>query len=313
MPHLRSVACAVFAITVLSVGVSFGVSVGFDTVAWADDGPPDTKPDKASATKAVNTNVAHLTVLADLEFYPQSYQINGLAKGALYDLLNDFSKFQQIDISFQQLPLKRALEDSSNNRAGFIGIPGDMASNAFIFSDGISTTGLHALTLRQRDLAITTVADLEGLQVSVARGLQLRGPLAHALNEGRFGITRFNSIRQSIALLLAGRVDVALIYCGYAQKESLKQITGLTDDEIAALSIHPISLMNNINRLILPANPDNARLMQYFNRYLAKQRSSGALGKLYAPYLTNENTIEMVLSDTQTPASTAASPNTLTP
>jgi len=222
-------------------------------------------------------------------------------------MLRDFSKFQQINMSFQQLPLKRALENSGNNRAGFIGIPGNTASNTVIFSDGISTTSLHALTLKQRDLNITTAADLDGLQVSIARGLELHGPLARHLREGRFDITRFNSIRQSIALLLAGRVDVALIYCGYAQKASLKQIAHLTDDEIAALSIHPTSLMNTINRLILPATPDNARLMRHFNSYLARQRSSGALEKLYAQYLTNENTIEMVLSDTLTPSDTKTS------
>jgi hypothetical protein len=81
----------------------------------------------------------------------------------------------------------------------------------------------------------------------------------------------------------------------------------LTDDEIAALSIHPTSLMNTINRLILPATPGNARLMRHFNSYLARQRSSGALEKLYAQYLTNENTIEMVLSDTLTPSDTKTS------
>ncbi|KZD06889.1 MULTISPECIES: substrate-binding periplasmic protein [Thalassospira] len=295
-PSLFRMACA---------GLVIAVAItGFGAGAKASDGHPDVAPDAANATSADDLQ---LTVLADQEFYPQSYQLNGHANGALYDLLRDFSKLQQIDMSFQQLPLKRALENSGNNRAGFIGIPGNTASNTVIFSDGISTTSLLALTLKQRDLNITTAADLDGLQVSIARGLELHGPLARHLREGRFDISRFNSIRQSIALLLAGRVDVALIYCGYAQKASLKQIAHLTDDEIAALSIHPTSLMNTINRLILPATPGNARLMRHFNSYLARQRSSGALEKLYAQYLTNENTIEMVLSDTLTPSDTKTS------
>src|SRR5690606_9600626 len=123
----------------------------------------------------------------------------------------------------------------------------------------------------QRDLAITGPHDLDGLQVSMARGLQLHGQLAHNHNDGRFDITHVNLICQSIALLLAGRVDVALIYCGYAQKASLKQMVHLSDDEIAALSIHPAPVMNAINRLALPANPGNARLMRRFNSYLARQ------------------------------------------
>ena len=53
--------------------------------------------------------------------------------------------------------------------------------------------------------------------------------------------------------------------------------------------------------------PANARLMHRFNSYLAKQRSSGALATLYAQYLVDENTIEMVLGDTLTSSGTGIS------
>ena len=127
-PSLFRMACA---------GLVIAVAItGFGAGAKASDGHPDVAPDASNATSADDLQ---LTVLADQEFYPQSYQLNGHANGALYDLLRDFSKFQQIDMSFQQLPLKRALENSGNNRAGFIGIPGNTASNTVIFSDGISS------------------------------------------------------------------------------------------------------------------------------------------------------------------------------
>jgi hypothetical protein len=290
LPYLRGMVCTGFVMIM-------ACTAGPGSAAMANDNHPD----------PVNAYDLSLTILADQEAFPQSYQDNGHASGALYDLLHDFSKLQQIDMTFQNLPLKRALEDSHNNPAGFIGIPGDTKTGAFILSDGISTTSLHAITLKQRDLVIKRPADLDGLQVSMARGLQLHGQLARHRDEGRFDVTWFNSIRQSIALLLAGRVDVALIYCGYAQKASLKQVTHLTDDEIAALSIHRTPLMNTINRLALPASPVNARLIRRFNSYLARQRSSGALEKLYAQYLTDENTIEMVLSDTLVPSDTRIS------
>ena len=290
LPDLR---CMVFTGLVMLVSLA-GAS---GSLAKAADPRPD----------PVNAYDLNLTILADQEAYPQSYQLDGHVRGVLYDLLQDFSKRQQIDMTFRYLPLKRALEDSQNNPVGFIGISGNTASTPAILSDAISTTSLHAITLDHRNLAIRRPADLDGLQVSMARGLQLHDQLARFHDEGRFDVTYVNSIRQSIALLLAGRVDAVLIYCGYAQKASLKQIAGLTDDEIAALSIHRTPLMKTLNRLALPTSPANARLMHRFNSYLAKQRSSGALATLYAQYLVDENTIEMVLGDTLTSSGTGIS------
>ncbi|WP_417815391.1 substrate-binding periplasmic protein [Thalassospira alkalitolerans] len=299
-PTLRRFACitASIAIAITVIITICGTGTG-NNIVYANETGVGATVGIGAELAGINAISTRLTVLADQDAFPQSYQINDHPAGVLYDVLRDFSNRQNIQMTFRQLPLKRALENTGNGLAGFVGINNFTPTDPFILSDGISDTSLLAITLKQRKIAITKPSDLDGLQVGLLRGLPIHGPLAHARDGRRFDVTYFSSTRQSIALLLAERIDVVLIYRGNALKTSLQQIAKLEDEEFAALEIHPEPIMNAVNQLALPANPKNARLMRHFNRYLATKRDSGALEQIIARYMNgtdNSDNIETAQS-----------------
>ncbi|MFH1805666.1 MAG: hypothetical protein ABID63_12355 [Pseudomonadota bacterium] len=221
-----------------------------------------------------------LTIHADHDAYPHSFQIGDQPSGLFYDLLQDFTTRHQISLSYRLRPLKRALEDTLSGDGGFIGIDTHTIPQGFLVSNRIISSRLYAVSARRAPLDIRSIDDLEGLQVGLMRGM----PMFRERTGINIDISYFNSTRQAVALVLAGRLDVALIQCGDTQNNALKFRAGLDNADLDRLTLHNNPILEIDSHLFLPDTPANRDIMAKFNTYLAVTRTGGQFDDILHSY-----------------------------
>lgn len=245
-------------------------SAGAGGGGTTDQSAGSTTPATSQLTKVEKSGTLRVAVLPD--FPPSAVQKpNGQFAGYEIDIAKDLA--QQMGVKLQLVPTNgdSRLPLLQSDRVD-VNISSWTATNERALTVGftIPYVAHGAGVIYDKSHPITSLADLAGKKVSVARGST--NDTIMTTEYPKTDVVRFDTIADALAALKAGKVDAAV-----ESYETVNDLANQDPSQLAVLDVPPIS-PSIVSMGVLPGDQV---WINYLNNYIRNLITSGTDNKLY--------------------------------
>jgi polar amino acid transport system substrate-binding protein len=218
------------------------------------------------------SNASELTILRGNEDYPpDEMHINGKLTGFHIELIQNVAKSIHLNIRFESIPWKRAIQMLKNGEGDALSYASKNASReefAIFLDDNILTESHYHLIMNSKGNK-EILDDVKRKDFSLYTiGIQRGYAYSNSFNEIIFkDKTIFNSVHQMISLIKANRIDLSILTMAeyQAQKESL---------EFTNIDIISPPLISSASYLAFSKKSKNLKIAKIFSKAMKVYKSS---------------------------------------
>lgn len=217
-----------------------------------------------------------LVVFSDENYPPIVYIQDGKPAGKFVEILRRASQITGDRYDLQLFPWKRAYEQARQGLGAVIGVSLNAErSEIFDFSDPLYNDDLQIVVLKDRPFKFTQLVDLKGKTLGGVLGASYGDMIDKAIEQGLFFVDRDLSQVNRLKMLLAQRIDGAIIGNGMEGFEAILQ----SDPELYAqrtkLTVLKTPLARDPLYLAIAKSMNKKPVIERFNKALRALQLTG--------------------------------------
>ena len=218
---------------------------------------------------------------------PKIYREGDRAMGILVDIARYVDRrLPGVEFEFDLLPWSRAYEMAEKGEAGIIGLSmTESRLEIFDYSQVVFYDEVVVVVRRGHEFPFSSIEDLRGLRVGVGRGGTFGDDFDRAVQSGLFELIEDNGDVLRLKMLLADRIDVALISPGAIAVEQLVANSETLQPRRDELVVLPTPLKRDPNYLGFAKSMSMQGLIGKFNEILQQGYESGEIPCIIARHL----------------------------
>lgn len=212
---------------------------------------------------------AALRLFGDEGYPPYSWRQQGVAQGLLVERLRGVERRLGERFDVELTGWRRALQLAEQGQGGLLGVSHNAARALWLdYSEPLLIDEVHLVSRRDRGLRVERLDELRGLHIGVGNGVSYGQAFEDALAAGVFAAERDWGALQRLRMVLAGRLDGAMLAGGAtALALLLAQDPGLRAQR-DALQLSAQPLIRDPLHLGLPKRWAATELLQRINAAL---------------------------------------------
>lgn len=196
------------------------------------------------------------------------------------------ARMPEFELKYDLLPWSRAYQMAQRGEAGIIGLSmTERRLELFDYSEVIFFDEVVVVVKRGHEFPFTTIQDLRGKRVGVGRGGTFGDDFDEAVDSGLFELYEDNGDVLRLKMLLAGRIDAALISPGKVAVEQLVSSSPALRPLKDQLVVLPVPLKSDPNYLGFSKSMCMQGFLDQFNELVRQGYDSGDIQAIISRHL----------------------------
>ncbi len=233
---------------------------------------------------SITNSAEEITILGDEYKPPKIYLEEGEPSGILVDILRRVELKMGINFNIQLYPWKRAYTLSMNFGYGIVGLSKNEERLTIIdYSDVLYFDEVILVVLKENLFEYNTLEDLTGMVLGINRGASYGDKFEIGKKE-HFTVREDNGVISRLKLLLAKRIDVAMIDSGVPGFSNIISNEPFLFKNRDKFAIVTKPFLIDPNYLGFHKSMDRTEFLIEFNKALMQAKEAGDIDKIILSY-----------------------------